>query len=626
MGIRDTTYYGWVNFAAAESSPESKLTVVAANSVAHDSLNDILYVAGWQNRSGPIEGVVYRSLDKGETWSTVDTYTGGTPINQDIAIDSSGAVWVVGSNAGAWVVRKSPTGASGTFDYIENFIVGGTSSTPIAVAIDSADSVYVIGYETVSGESSNWTIRKSTTGLSGSFETIGSLDRDNSVDLARDIAIDSQDNIYVVGTETVSGESYNWVVLRSTTGESGSFSYVDSMNRDNNLDVPFAVEVDSQGAVYVAGYETVGGSRYWVVRKSATGASGTFDYVDSVEEATAQARAIAVDSQDSVYVLGSYPPSVGFLDHWALRRSPQGASGTFETVENFLNETENRPGEVFYPGYNAPTAAHQLVIDGEDFIYGVAQSTFGNRAVCRRGKRAVNSSSLGPRMLATSIGYVHTEISGVLTEKFKLNNLTEFPHAGGIFQMPNLVLGTTDSGQTGNTEDSIVQVNYFGSVVKVLWPKQKDQNQIVKGFGDVSAGQRAGKLSTQFEPGDFVDVSEFDHLSLYCYLLKNESGSLDNVDIKIERRPLRSTGFSTEQTVEYSASGSVTIAELKDLVYRKQIDYGDLDIKEIGYPIDVPLTNVREVRISAKHVTGQSSEENKNFIVWGRLINSEEET
>ena len=144
--------------------------------------------------------------------------------------------------------------------------------------------------------------------------------------------------------------------------------------------------------------------------------------------------------------------------------------------------------------------------------------------------------------------------------------------------------------------------------------------------GHDAGGQRAGSLITSFDPGDFIDVRSFDHMTLYCYALKHASGTLDNIDVQIERRPLTATPFSVDQTIEYSSSGSNTIATMKDLVYRKSIDYGDLTIKEIGYPIDVPLSNVREIRVSCRQVTGQDEEKNKNFLVWGRFIDSDEET
>jgi len=207
-----------------------------------------------------------------------------------------------------------------------------------------------------------------------------------------------------------------------------------------------------------------------------------------------------------------------------------------------------------------------------------------------------------------------------------IDSLTEFPHAEGFFQMPNIITGTKSSGRVGNTEDSIIRIKHFGSFVKVLWPKQDSQN-FVKGYGDFSYGQKPGKLDTNFSPGDFVDVTLFDHLSLYCYVLKNTSGTLEDILVKVERRPLKDLPFTIDQTVTYENSGSyATEAIMRDLVFRKPVDYGDMSIREIGYPIDVPLENTREVRISCRQRNGQANEENRNLIVWGRFIKSDEET
>jgi hypothetical protein len=51
---------------------------------------------------------VRRSLNGGVTWSTVDTYLGGSA--RGIGADGAGNVYVVGSNAGHWIVRRSNNG------------------------------------------------------------------------------------------------------------------------------------------------------------------------------------------------------------------------------------------------------------------------------------------------------------------------------------------------------------------------------------------------------------------------------------------------------------------------------------------------------------------------------------
>jgi hypothetical protein len=159
-----------------------------------------------------------------------------------------------------------------------------------------------------------------------------------------------------------------------------------------------------------------------------------------------------------------------------------------------------------------------------------------------------------------------------------------------------------------------------------MWPRQDTSDSHVKGYGDLSVGQAIGKLTNIFDPGDFMNVTEFDHMSLYCYLLKQSSGTLDDIVIQVERKPIRDIGFTTEQGVSYSTSGSIVEARLRDIQYKKEIDYGDLSVREIGWPIDIPLTNVKELRISAKHASGQADDKNANFIVYGRFIKSSKDT
>jgi len=204
--------------------------------------------------------------------------------------------------------------------------------------------------------------------------------------------------------------------------------------------------------------------------------------------------------------------------------------------------------------------------------------------------------------------------------KEKTLNVSEFPHSSGLYQMPYLILGTVDEGRVGNTDDDLIQINHIGSVVYVFWPDQ-NTDSFVRGVGSYSPGQKPGKLSTTFEPGKFRDVSEYDHLTLFCYVDVPVSGTDDSVLIRIEKRPLRDNEFTINQSVEYEISGTFVEAIYRDVIHRKDIDYGVSPV-EINWNIDIPLTNVKDLRISVKHKNGQTDEKNKNFITWGRLIKS----
>jgi len=622
--IRETSYYGWQNVNILQSTPSKVISAPEIKAIANDSVNN-LYAVGRFSENSIENWIVFKSVDGGDSWEVIDSFDrdGGFDSANAIAIDSNDNIYVVGSEGvtgegtGNWIVRKSTTGASGSFVYIDSFDRDSSTDVANAIAIDSSGSIYVVGHETVTGESQNWIVRKSTTGASGSFVYIDSFDRDGGLDQAAGIAIDSGDNVYVVGFETVTGESQNWIVRSSTDGTSGSFTYIDSFDRDGGSDVASAIAIDSGDNIYVVGHEIVTGEgSNWIVRKSTDGTSASFVYVDSFDRdgLNDSAQAIAIDSGDNIYVVGNENVS-GESQDWIVRKSTTGTSASFVYVDSF-----DRDG--------LTDSAQAITIDSGDNIYVVGKS--GGIGLVKKGFLTANSASLGPRVLATSIGYVQEEpVSGSLIEAFQLSNISEFPHSQGIFQMPNLVLGTKDSGKLGRDEDSIVRVRFFGSVVRVLWPKQDDQLLPVKGLADLSSGERAGKLTTEFQPGEFFQVTDFDHVALYGYARVEESGSLDSIEIRVEKRPLRDLAFAKEQSLEISTSSSlgvdVAVAEVQDFIYKKPINYGNTGDPNQGFVIDVPLTNVKDFRVSARHTNGQN-EANKNFIMWARFIDSETET
>ena len=268
---------------------------------------------------------------------------------------------------------------------------------------------------------------------------------------------------------------------------------------------------------------------------------------------------------------------------------------------------------------------HIFVDRKNDKVY-VAGTINNKNGLLRVGRLVANSASLGPMMLNTSFGYVYEEISGSTLERFKLNNISEFQHSNAIGQMPKLVVGTKSSGKIGSSPDSLIQVKHFGSFVRVVWPKQSE-DIFVKGFGDLAKGQSPGKLSTDWQPGEIYNVEEFDSVALYGYALKETSGSLDDILIRVERRPIRDTAFATEKMVENTISSSYAAESIyREHIHRLPVDYGDLSIKEITWPIDIELTAMKELRISARQKNGQNDDKNKNLIVWARFIKASKDT
>jgi hypothetical protein len=647
MAIRDTSYYGWENideYGATASNTVSKARYTDATMDRHGNL----YVVGAHSSSLGHQWITRKYTAATQTWDTIDSYnsasdgfrTGTLPdgdadnttlfqcIANTILIDSSGSIFVGGKISGsghyAGVIRKSHITASTSWNKIAGFIPSdGGDSAVNDLAIDSSGTMFAACFSSsYTGGSTSWIIRKSTDkGLTWSAidsVVVGLGDGCNG------ITVDLNDKIYACG------ENSDMAVVRSSSDHGTTWAYVDMWDTVTagvgGNDVFHKIKVGTDGIVYVCGKYTNNSDRNWVIRSSSLGTTGSFGIADEYDgwaggNSSDEAYDIALDSKNHVYAVGYRITGSGVNDvDWLVRRKYSGSIGYGANVDMYGGQIGGATITTFLVD-----EARGCYIDSSDNIYVVGSVALDKYAVVRKGRLWSNSASLGPYMLAPSIGYVFSEVSGTTDTRFKLMNISEFPHAGGVYQMKNLLIGTQDSGKIGKTSDAIVRVNYHGSIVVVAWPKQGEQLVAVKGYGDLSSGQRVGKLSTTFEPGEIIDVSGSDHMALYCYFRKEMSGTLDNIEIKIERKPVKDTGFATEQAVEYSTSGSYTVATLRDIIYKKEIDYGDLGIREIGFPIDVPLTNVKQVRISARHTVGQE-DPNKNFIIWSRLIKSDKNT
>lgn len=632
MAIRDVSYYGWEQNDILRSTPSEVVTSAAIVKSKQDVSGTIWAIGNVARIVGEVSskaGALLKTTNKID-WEVVEEFPAFSASN--LAFDSAENMYIVGSeDLGAhprWQVFKSTTKTSGSFSTID-YEAGTFHSNAHDIAIDSQDNIYVVGYRYVNGNNyREWLVKSSTTGLSGSFSVIDGYVTNNGNNDAHSVAVDSSDNVYVAGSEQgfLNGPD-KWRVRKSTTGASASFSTVDFIGDafDNRA---YVVRVDPvSDDVYVGGFS---GSARFLVRKSTTGASGSFSDVDLDFGFQGACTNIEFRPEGTgVYAFGFERPGPSIRYQWLLRKSDDGSADSFFTVAN----------PVVSASVVALNTEHWhlesgMTVDNDDevLLFGTADGT--KRGVYVRGKLTSNSASIGPRMLNTSFGYVQEEIKDFdivkfqrsTVERFNLNNVSEFPHSSGVHQMRNVILGTSVSGRVGRDEEDLIQLNHVGSVVKVMWPKQDSELGFVKGYGDFSAGEKSGKLSNNFAFGDFIEVTEYDHCALYAYLIKQVSGTLDDVEIKIERRPLRNVPFTIEQSIEYESSGSDTKAKLKDIVYSKEVNYGDLAITEVGFPIDVPLENVRDFRISARHKNGQADDKNTNLIVWGRFIKSEEET
>lgn len=584
MSIRSTSYYGWNNIYMYGPNGSNGLLSASFFDIATDSSGTIYAVGRELNTNFTSSFIVHKSTDDGLNWKSVYSSSSvdkATLIKAYcIGIDSNDIIYVGGSSA------ANGNSLGGT---IKKTIDRGTTWTTVSggiipiqsLAIDSNNVVYT-------GESGEDTDSTSIACASSSDQgvtwkngfTLSTAVNNNP---GRCVTrVDKPNNkIYIpVGEDaklrysTDSGAS--WTAGNVFTGIGGGVLYC------------YGMTFDSSGKVVVVG----GGSQAKFFTSSDGGVNGGLSASEGGN--TYQWRDVARDSKNNIYVTGYYSNNILYTRRTQL-------SQAFVTVDLL-------PSASF---------VQRIYIDSKDNIYIVGQLE-NKYAFVRRGRLSANSSSIGSRMLATSFGWVQNEISGVLYEQFALNNISEYPHSAGIFQMPNMIFGTKTLGRAGKTDDAIVQKRFVGSFVRVMYPKQEDTG--IQGY---DIGRKPGKLSTEWSFGDVINVSgkNFDHLALNCSVLKQISGTLDSILIRVETKPINDSGFSIDQTTELTISSSYSSETIyRDELHRKDINFGDLSDSEISWKIPIDLKNVKEIRIAAKQKNGQNDEKNKLLLVLGRFI------
>jgi hypothetical protein len=193
------------------------------------------------------------------------------------------------------------------------------------IAVDGDGNVYVTGSETVTGEASNVWVRK--------YDSDGDVlwtrtynGTDNDDDIGYGIAVDESGNVYVVGYEMTIAEAANiWVRKYDSDGDVvWTRTYNDA---EDNDDLGYGIAVDGSGNVYVTGSEWVTGEQdnIWVRKYDADGSIVWTKTHDGPDNEKDRGRGIAVDDSGNVYVTGWVDQNGEGYDIWV--RKYEGAYG-----------------------------------------------------------------------------------------------------------------------------------------------------------------------------------------------------------------------------------------------------------------------------------------------------------
>ena len=281
-----------------------------------------------------------------------------------VAIDSSDNIYITGTSQGTNLFGKNATSgttddifvaklnSSGVVQWV--YTAGGTGrDRGRKIALDSSGNIYVVGYyqNTVDFGGGNvksngsWDAFILKLNSSGTFQWVKSYGGSTGNDLGRDVVVDSNDNVIMLGTfrGTVNFDS----------GDGGGFY------TSNDYDV-FLIRLNSSGI-----WQSV-----WV-----TTSSGSAD-----------GRALAIDSNNVTYLTGSYSGSVTF---GANNRTATNSNDLFiHKIDTYDND--NNTQLTYALNVDTTQKAKGIAVDSSGNIYatGTFQNTvnFGGGNITTSGK------------------------------------------------------------------------------------------------------------------------------------------------------------------------------------------------------------------------------------------------
>ncbi len=310
-----------------------------------------VFAAGVANHPTKLgHALVMASSDAGDSWSTPlddfvyqDTtrasYVGG------IVADASGNLYTAGCSGiefltSRWLVRRS-TDNGLTWQTVDDFSLGGLHNTAWGIAADASGNIYVVGVASTNRTSygATWVVRNGVNGTSWSTVDMFALDSGSA---AYGVVVHPTAGVFVVGNSIVaSGKSSfsAWTVRRSLN-DGVTWNTVDTFQLGNTSQAR-GIGMDAQGNLYAVGnaFETVKGKTrsHWIVRRSSNGAVGSWTTVDDFQPSSdgrGVASAFAADAQGNLFVAGLGAGSNGGSSQWLVRKSPGGV-GAWSTVDNF---------------------------------------------------------------------------------------------------------------------------------------------------------------------------------------------------------------------------------------------------------------------------------------------------
>ena len=286
-----------------------------ATNIALDSSGNV-YVTGQSdvdasgNTNFDITTIKYNTSGS-QQW--VKTYSGAV-LNDDVPtslfVDATGNLFVAGStdtDASAAIVNDFITLAyntSGTLLWSQKFADSGFSNdVPLGITADLSGNVIVTGYTEVIPQKNGATLKYNS---SGAIQWTKYYDgKGDNNDVGRALAIDANNNVFVAGYINEYNADRNFSLQKISP--SGNTLWIKTLNGSSidSRDEARAVTIDPSGNIFVAGYTHDKGysSDFTLAKFNQAGDTAWVKKYDYINESD-KAFAIGIDGNNGVYLAG----------------------------------------------------------------------------------------------------------------------------------------------------------------------------------------------------------------------------------------------------------------------------------------------------------------------------------
>lgn len=216
------------------------------------------------------------------------------------------------------------------------------------IAVDSSDNIIIVG-STNHGGNDDYCIVK--------YDKDGTLLWDNTYDsgnndIAYGVTVDSQDNIIVTGTSETMVDGIVHLIIKYDAQGTMMWNTTDDNGED---DYAYDVAVDSEDNIIVVGSTSSMGRNYYYITKYDN--NGNLAWKETDTKNNAQAFGVAVDSEDNILVTGRYKKP-GLHDYYYTMKYYPNGNVVWEYQYNSGHDDYGRQigvdseGDIIITGYS----------------------------------------------------------------------------------------------------------------------------------------------------------------------------------------------------------------------------------------------------------------------------------